>query len=189
MCLGHICKSWKFLWSFLWHIYGLSSVCLGRSLEINLHTFQPSHSSLLMSNFLPSSSVQFSSVAHMCPTLCDPKDRNTPGLPVFHPFPEFTQTHVHRVGDAIKPSHPLLSPSSPAFSLSQIKVFSNESALCIRWPNYWSFSFNISPSNEHSGLISFRLDWDLLAVQRTLKHPFSNTTVQKHQFFSTQLSL
>ena len=83
--------------------------------------------------------------------------------------------------------HPLLL--LPTISLS-IRVFSNESALRIRWPKYWSFSFNISPSNEHSGLISFRMDWlDLLIVQRTLSRVFSNTTVQKHQFFGVQLSL
>ena len=82
--------------------------------------------------------------------------------------------------------HPLLLPSI----LPNIRVFSNESALCIRWPKYWTFSFNISPSNQHPGLISFRMDWlDLLAVQGTLKRVFSNTTVQKHQFLGTQLSL
>ena len=115
--------------------------------------------------------VQFSSVAQSCPTLCDPMNRSTPGLPVHHQLPEFTQTHVHLVSDAIQPSHPLSSPSPPALYLSQhIRVFSNESALCIRWPKYWSFSFSISPSNEHPGLISFRMDWsDLLAVQGSLK--------------------
>ena len=82
---------------------------------------------------------------------------------------ELAQTHVHRVGDAIQPSHPLSSPSLASI-LPSIRVFSNESALCIRWPKYWSFSFNISPSNEHPGLISFRVDWlDLLAVQGTRK--------------------
>ena len=74
---------------------------------------------------------------------------STPGLPVHHQLPEFTQTHVHPVGDAIQPSHPRSSPSPPALNLSQLRVFSNESALHIRWPKYWSFSFNISPSNEH----------------------------------------
>ena len=99
-----------------------------------------------------------------------PMDHSTPGFPVHHQLLEFAQTHVHRVGDAIPPSHPLSSPSPPAFNLSSIKVFSNESALHIRWPNYWSFSFSLSPSNEYSGLISFRMDWlDLLAVQGTLK--------------------
>ena len=162
-------------------------------------------------------------------------DCSTPGLPVHHQLPESTHTHVHSVGDAIQPSHPLSSPSPPALNLSQhqfssvqvlshvqlsvtpwtaacqaslsiansqslpklmsiesvmpsnhlilchpllllppifpnIRVFSNESVFCIRWPKYWSFSFNISPSNEYSGLISFRMDWlDLVAVQGTLK--------------------
>ena len=91
-------------------------------------------------------SVQFSSVAQSCPTLYDPLNCSTPGLPVHHQLPEFTQTHVHWVSDAIQLSHPLLSFLS-------IRVFSNESALCIRWPKYWSFSFNIIPSNEHPGLI------------------------------------
>ena len=114
--------------------------------------------------------VQFSSVTQLCPTLCDPMDCSTPGLPVYHQLPEFTQTHAHRVGDAIQPSPPLSSPSPPTFNLSQLQVFANESALHIRWPKYWSFSFNISPSNEYPGLISFRMDWlGLLAVQGTLK--------------------
>ena len=109
-------------------------------------------------------SVQFSSVAQSCPTLCDPMNRSTPGLPVHHQLPELTQTYVHRVSDAIQPSHPLSSPSPPAPNLSQHQGLF-ESTLCIRWPKYWSFSFNISPSNEHLGLISFRMDWlDLLAV-------------------------
>ena len=90
--------------------------------------------------------------------------------PVHHQLSGSTQTHVHWVGDAIQPSHPLSSPSPPALNLSQHRGVSNESALCIRWPKYWSFSFNISPSNEHPGLISFRMDWlDLLAVQGTLE--------------------
>ena len=93
-------------------------------------------------------------------------NRSRPGLPVHHKLPEFTQTHAHRVGDTIQPSHPLSSPSPPAPIPPRIRVFSNESALCIRWPKYWSFSFNISPSNEHPGLISFRMNWlDLLVVQ------------------------
>ena len=94
---------------------------------------------------------------------------------------------VHWVGDVIQPSHPLSSPSPPALNLSQNQGFSNEPVLHIRWPKYWSFSFNISPSNEHSGLISFRMDWlDLLVVQGTLKS-LLHTTVQKHQFFGAQL--
>ena len=116
---------------------------------------------------------QFSSVAQSCPTLCvsNPMNHSTPGLPVHHQLPEFTQTHVHRVGDAIQPSHPLSSPSLPAPNPYQHQGFlSSESTLHMRWPKYWSLSFSISPSNEHPGLISFRMDWlDLLAVQGTLK--------------------
>ena len=128
--------------------------------------------------------IQFSSVAQLCLTLCDPMDCSTPGFPVHHQLPELTQNHVRQVGDAIQPSHPLLSPFLPAFSLSQHQNL----CVCIRLPKYWSFSFSINPSNEYSGLISFRMDWlDLLAVQGTLKS-LLNTTVQKHQFFSTQPS-
>ena len=116
------------------------------------------------------SSVQFSLVAQSCPTLCDPMNCSTPGLPVHHQLPEFTQTHVHRVSDAIQPSHLLSSPSPPAPIPPSIRVISNESALHMRWPKYWSFSFGIIPSKEHPGLTSFRMDWlDLLAVQGTLK--------------------
>ena len=94
-----------------------------------------------------------------------------PGFSVHHQLLELTRTCVHRVGDAIQPSHPLLFPSPPAFNLSQHQGLSHESVLCIRWLEYWSFSFNISPSNELSGLISFRIDWfDLLTVQGTLKN-------------------
>ena len=88
-----------------------------------------------------------------------------PGLPVHHQLPEFTQIHIHRVSDAIQPSHPLLFPFPPIPNPSQHQSFSNESLLCIRWPKYWSFSFSISPSNKHPGLVFFRMDWlDLLAV-------------------------
>ena len=100
-------------------------------------------------------SVQFSSVAQSCPTLCDPMNHSTPGLPVHHQLPEFTQTHIHRVSDAIQPSHPLSSPSPPAPNPSHIRVFSNESTLLMRWPKYWSFGFSIIPSKEIPGLISF----------------------------------
>ena len=118
----------------------------------------------------------------------------TPGLPVHHQLPEFTQTHVHRVGDGIQPSHPLSSPSPPTFNLSQHQSLFNESALSITWPKYWSFSFNISPSNEHSGLISFRMDWlALLAVQGTLKsllqhHSSKASILRCSAFFLVQLS-
>ena len=97
-------------------------------------------------------------------------NHSTPGLPVHHQLPEFTQTHVHRVSDAIQPSHPLSSPSPLSSIPPSIRVFSNESTLHMRWPKYWSFSFSIIPSKEIPGMISFRMDWlDLLAVQGTLK--------------------
>ena len=117
-----------------------------------------------------------------------------PGLPVHHQLPESTQIHVHFVDDAIQPSYPLLSPSPQPSIFPSIRVFSNESVLCIKWPKYWSFSFNISPSNEHSGLISFRMDWlDLLAVQGTLKslpqhHSSKASILQCSAFFTVQLS-
>ena len=95
-------------------------------------------------------------------------DCSMPGFPVLHHVAELAQIHVHWVSDAIPPSHPLSSPSPSAFP--SIRVFFNKLALCIRWPNYWSFSFSISPSNEYSGLISFRIDcFDLFAVQGTLQ--------------------
>ena len=132
-------------------------------------------------------SVQFTSVAKACPTLCDCTDCSTPGLPVHHQLPERTQTHVHWVSDAIQPSHPLLSPSPSIFP--SIRVFSNKSVLHIRWPKYWSFSFNISPSNEYSGLIPLGWTGWISLQSKGLSRVFSNTTVQKHQFFDAQLSL
>ena len=138
--------------------------------------------------------VQFSSVAQSCPTLCNPMDCTTAGLPVHHQLPEFTQTHVIEL---VIPSnhlilcHPLLFPPS---IFPSIRVFSNESVLCIRWPKYWSFSFSVSPSNEYSGLISFRIDWlGLLAVQGTLKsllkhHNSKASILQCSAFFIVQLS-
>ena len=138
-------------------------------------------------------SVQFSSVAQSCPTLCDPMNHSMPGLPVHHKLPEFTQTHVHWVSDAIQPSHPLaplllLPPIPPS-----IRVFSNESALHMRWPKYWSFSFSIIPSKEIPGLISFRMDWlDLLGVQGTLKsllqHHSSKASILRCSVFFTTLT-
>ena len=110
------------------------------------------------------------SVAKSCPTLCDPMDCSTPSFPVLHYLLEFAQTHVHWVSDAILSSHFLLPASPPTLTLSQHQGLFQWSALHIRWPKYWSFSFSISPSNEYSGLISFRIDWfDLLAIQETLK--------------------
>ena len=120
--------------------------------------------------YISVSSVQFSSVTQSCLTICDPMNCSMPSLPVHHQLAEFTQTHAHEVGDAIQPSHPLLAPSPPAPIPPSIRVFSNKSTLRMRWPKYWSLSFNISPSTEHPELISFRMDWlDLLAVQGTLK--------------------
>ena len=119
-------------------------------------------------------------------------DYSKPGFPVHHQLPELTQTHVHWVGDAIQLSHPLSSPSPPAFNLSSIRVFSSELVHRIRWPKYCSFSIN--PSNEYLGLISFRMDWfDLLAVQGTLKshlqHHSSKASILQHlAFFIVQLS-
>ena len=139
-------------------------------------------------------SVQFSSVAQSFPTLCDPMNRSMPGLPVHYQLLEFTQTHAHRVGDAIQPSHLLSSPSPPAPNPSKHQVFSNESSLRMRWPKYWSFSFSISPSNGHPGLISFRMDWlDLLAGQGTLKSLLQYHTAKASifwcsVFFTVQLS-
>ena len=132
-------------------------------------------------------------VTQSCPTLCDPIDCSMPGFPVHHQFPEPTQTHVHRVSDAIQPSHPLPCLLPPSVFPS-IRVFSNESVLCIRWPKYYSFSFSTSPSNEYSGLISFRMDQlDLPAVQGTLKsllqhHSSKASILQYSAFFIVQLS-
>ena len=135
---------------------------------------------------------QFSSVTQSCPTLCDPMDRSTPGLPVHHQLPEFTQTHAHR---AVMPSSHLIlcCPLLPPSIFPSIRVFSRESVLRIRWPKYWSFS-SISPSNEHSGLISFRMDWfELLAVPGTLKsliqhHSSKASILRCSAFFIVQLS-
>jgi len=139
------------------------------------------------------SSVQFSLVAQSCPTLCDPMKCSSPGVPVYHQLPEFTQTHVHRVNDTIQPSllcRPLLllPPIPPT-----IRVFSNESTLRMRWPKHWSFSFSIIPSKEIPGLISFRMDWlDPLAVQGTLRsllqhHSSKASILRCSAFFTAQL--
>ena len=121
-------------------------------------------------------------------------DSSTPGFPVHHQLPELTQIHVHWATDAIQPSHPLSSPSPHTFNLSQHQGFANGSVLYIRWPKHWSFSFTISPSNEYSGLTSFRMEGlDLLTVQGTLKslhkHHISKASIlQRSAFFIVQLS-
>ena len=132
---------------------------------------------------------QFSSVTQSCLTLCNPRDYNMPGFPVHHQLPELSQTHV--IESVMPSSHLILC--RPLFLLPSIfpsiRVFSSESLLHMRWPKDWSFSFSISQSNEHSGLISFRMDWFDLLQSKGLSRVFSNTTVQKHQFFGAQLSL
>ena len=149
---------------------------------------------IIMNDFSPSSiftvwllSVQFSSVAQSCLTLCDPMNHSTPGFPVHHQLPEITQTHVHWVGDAIQPSYPLSSPSPSAPNPSQNQgLFQWVNSW---WPKYWSFSFSISPSKEHPRLISIRMLWlDLLAGQGTLKsllqhHSSKATILQRSAFF------
>ena len=139
-------------------------------------------------------SVQFSSVTLLCPTLCDPMNRSTPGLPVRHQLPESTQTHVHWVSDAIQPFHPLSSPSPPALNLSQQQGLFQWVSSSHQVAKVLSFSLNISPSSEHPGPISFRMDWlDLLAVQGTLKsllqhHSSKASILWCSAFFTVQLS-
>ena len=133
------------------------------------------------------------SVAKSCPTLCDPMGYSMPTFPVHHQLLELTHTHVHQVGDAIQPCHPLSSPS-PLACLSQHQGLFQWVSSSHQWPKYWSFSFSISPSKERSGLISFRMDWlDLHAVQGTLKsllqHYSSKASIhQSSAFFIVQLS-
>ena len=133
---------------------------------------------------------KFNSATQSCPTLCNPMDCSTPGSPVHHQIPKLAQTKVYRISDAIQSSRPLSSsPSPPAFIFFSIRIFSNESVLHIRWPKYWNFNSIINlPVNIQdwfpsgwTGLISL--------LSKGLSRVFSNTTVQKHQFFGTQLSL
>ena len=150
-------------WVSSWHYFCL---CL-----IRLSTFW--HISIRYQCIVQSFNIrmiQFNSVSQLCPVFCHPMDCSMPGFPVHHQLPELAQTHVHRVSNAIQPSHPLLSPSPPSLNLSQHQGLFNVSVLNIRWSKYWSFTFSISPSNEYSGLISFRMDWlDILAVQGAIK--------------------
>ena len=130
--------------------------------------------------------VRFSSAAQSCLTLWDPMDCSTPGFPVHHQLPELVQTYVHWLGDAIQPYYPLLSLSTSAFNLSQHQHLFQGASSSHKVPKYWSFSFRVSPSNEHSGLISFRMDsLDLLAVQGTLE---SSSTPQFNSINSSVLS-
>ena len=132
--------------------------------------------------------LQFSSAAHLCPTLCDPMNRSTPGLPVYHQLLEFTQTHVHELvmpSNYLNLCHPLLLLPS---IFPSIRVFSNELDLLLRRPKNWNFSFNNSPSKKHSGLISFRMNWlELLAVLGTLislfQHHNSKASILQHSAF------
>ena len=138
--------------------------------------------------------VQFSSVTQSCLTLCNPMNCSTPGLPVHHQLPEFTQTHVHRVSDANQPSHPWSSPSPPAPNLSQHQSFPMSQLFALGGQSTGVFSFSIISSKEIPGLISFRMDWlDLLAVQGTLKsllqHHSSNASILRlSAFLTVQLS-
>ena len=133
------------------------------------------------------------SVTKLCLTLCGSRDCSMPDFTVLHYLPQFTEAYVHWVSDAIQPSHPLAPPFLLP-SIPSIRVFSNESALCIRWPKYWSFSYSISPSSEYSGLISFRIDWfHLLVIQGTPKsllkhHNLKASILQRSDFFMVQLS-
>ena len=152
------------------------------------------HSWLRLCTACSLSSFYCCSIAQLYLTLCDPTDCSMPDFPVLHCLPEFAQAHIHWVGDAVQPSHSL----SPLLLLPSVfpsmGVFSEEPAVCIRWPKYWSFSFSISPSSEYSGLISFRIDWfDLLSVQGTLKnllqhHNSKGSILQRSAFFMVQLS-
>ena len=143
---------------------------------------------------IPAILVQFSSFTQSYLTLCDPMNCSTPGLPAHNQLPEFTQTHVHWVGDAIQPSYPLSSPSPPAPTPFQHQGLFQWVSSSHEAPKYWSFSFNISPSNEHPGQISIRIDWlDLLAVQGTLKsllqhHNSKASILWRSAFFTVQLS-
>jgi len=134
------------------------------------------------------------SVVKSCTALCNPMDCSMPGFPVLYYLPEFTQTHVHWIRDAIQSSHSLSPPSPPALNLSQNQDLFQWISSSYQWPKYWSFSFTIGPSNEYSGLISFRINWfELLAVQGTLKnllqyHSWEASVLRHSSFFMVQLS-
>ena len=161
-------------------LYILASTFCQTVLSLSIHVFPAWHQTHLIHCY--------GSVAKLCPTLCNPMDWSMPGFPVLHYLPELAQTHVHWVSDAIQTSHPLL----PLFLLpsvfSSIREFSSGLALHIRWPKYWSFSFSISTSSEHSGLISFRIDWfNLPAVQGTLKSLLQHHSLKASVFLALSL--
>ena len=161
--------------------------------SVSLVCFKPYgrwlHKSFFILPFRLIISVQFSTVAQSCSTLFDPMDCSTPSLPIHHQLPELTQIHVHQVSEAIQPSRPLLSPSSPAFNLSQHQGLFQWVSSSHQVAKVLGFSLSITPSNEYSGLIAFRMDGWISLMSKGLSRVFSNTTVQKHQFFGAQLSL
>ena len=198
MCIRHQYGPWQyhtFIIKWVMAELALETRCYIYSLRpnilINLHWIsQTSHKSAMKKE----ATDQFSSITQLCPTLCNPMDCSKLDFLVHHQLLELAQTHLHWVGDDIQPSHPLSSPLLLPLIFPSIRVFSNESVLCIRWPKYWSFSFSISPSNGYSGLISFRIDRIvLLAVQGALKslpqhHSLKASSLWHSAFFIVQLS-
>ena len=188
MCSLHICtRTSPTVSSFCFSLRSLVSICTGvpplQGVRLTPRSVHGAHASQTCDW----------SFAKSCPTLCDCMHCSMPGSPL-HCLPELAQTDVHWVGNAIQPSHPLLPPSSLPSVFPSIRVFSSESALHVKWPKYWSFSFSISPSNEYSGLISFRIDWfHFLAVQAILKSlllhcSLKASILQCSAFFMAQLS-
>ena len=176
-CTLRINPTWSCCMSFLMYCWILFAKILLRNFEF-----------IFISDIGLFSLVQFSSVTQSCPTLCDPMNRRTPGLPVHHQLPEFTQTHVHQVTDAIQPSHPLSSPSPPAPNPSQLQSLLNESVLRMRWPKtVVSASASVLPMNTQDW---YPLGWTgwISLQSKGLSRVFSNTTVQKHQLFGAELS-
>ena len=188
------CKLVQSLWRTVWRFCKILKIELPYDparplLELN-YSLKKIHPNVHSSTIYNSQDICCCSVTQWCLTLCDPMDCSSPGFPdVLHHLPELAQTHVYWVGDAIQPSCPLLSPSPPAFNLAQHQGLSNESVLRIGWPKYCNFSFSISPSNEYSGLISLGFTGLIYLQSEGLSRVFSNTTVQKCQFFGVQPSL
>ena len=186
---GHVLTFWPLLLLCLEH----SSQMFASFISTNV-TFSPGPSyEKFGTSILHIYPTPYFSSAHSLRLFATPVDCSTPGFPVQHRLPELAQTHIHWVNDAIQPSH-LCHPLLPPSIFSSIRVFSDESVLSMRWPRHWSFSFGICPSNEYSGLISFRMDWlDFLEVQGTLKsllqhHSSKPSTLRCSAFFIVQLS-